>query len=122
MSSPMRIVSPTLRVSVSTSTPPWVRGGWPSLACPTSGRWSEWSRLHDVTAAPDGYRQWLTTQWPPDRMVAVQQDDLPGPGRPRMHDHRSTQVRRGGRDVPVRNGQDAVQLRLVAVLQSQLVA
>ena len=70
MSSPMRIVSPTLRVSVSTGTPPWVCGVAVRGDARPSGRCG-------CTIAQRPRK--LSAQRPPDGMRAVGQDDLAGP-------------------------------------------
>src|SRR5690349_3012086 len=81
MSSPMRIVSPTLRVSVST--------GYPSVGVVGA--------VHGVarTAAGGGERACpgsLSAERPPDRMPAVGEDDLAGPGGEGVHHDRRAQV------------------------------
>src|SRR3712207_9412096 len=93
MSSPMRIVSPTLRVSVSTGTPPWVCGGRP------------W-RCGCTIPQPSGE---LSAQGPPDGMCGVREDDLAGPAGDRVDDHRGAEGGRGRRDVAVRDGDAAVE-------------
>src|SRR5690242_8954777 len=110
MSSPILMVSPTLRVSVSTSTPPWV---WVAVHGCARDRAS--AVLHPVTgeAAPPGS---LSAQGAPDRMVAVGQHDLAGEPARRVHGQRRTQVRRRSSDVAVGNGDEAVQVRVGSFL------
>src|SRR6185437_13339659 len=111
MSSPMRIVSPTLRVSVSTSTPPWV------LSCRPWRRPGAGARR--IRPRPGPPRA-LSAQGAPDRMVAVGEHHLAGAPTRSGDGERSTQVRRRGGDVTVGHGHDAVQVGLHALIQPQL--
>src|SRR3954452_12671929 len=120
MSSPMRIVSPTLRVSVSTSTPPWV---WVAVHGCARERARSAVSLPEVQhaelrcAAPPGS---LSAQGAPDRMVAVVEHDLAGQAAGGVHDDRGAQVRRRPADVAVGHGDDAVQLGVGVLRQAEL--
>src|SRR3954447_25813185 len=108
MSSPMRMVSPTLRVRVSTGTPPWV---WLAVR----GRPRGGGRGAVTTP-----RASLSAQGTPDRMRAVREHDLPAEPRERVDRHGGPQVHRGGADVPAGDGQQAVQQRVAGMGQPQL--
>src|SRR3954452_15042278 len=100
MSSPIRIVSPTLRVRVSICYPSMGCGGLLARAVPRPAS--------------------LSAQGTPDRMRPVGEHDLAGARSGGVDDDGSPEVRRRGADVPVRDGQQAVQLRIGRVLQAQL--
>src|SRR4051794_33456383 len=62
----------------------------------------------------------LSAQGTPDRMRPVREHDLAGACGGGIDDDGSPEVRRRGADVPVRDGQQAVQRRIGRVLQAQL--
>src|SRR3712207_4722941 len=102
MSSPMRMVSPTLRVSVSTCTPPWVSGGRPWRA----------RRSGAEVASADATSQRLSAQAPPKGNGGVGLDHLPGPVRRGGDEHRGAEVGRGLGRVPAGDADEAEHLRL----------
>src|SRR4051812_45429698 len=112
MSSPIRMVSPTLRVSVSTCTPPWVCW-WPSLAVPGNRACSAVGArpYHDDTTPVD----WLSAHGLPNGMHAVGEHHLPGLVRHGIDHQRRAEVGRRRADVPVGHGDQAVQAGLGGV-------
>src|ERR1700712_1112225 len=112
MSSPILMVSPTLRVSVSMCTPPWV---WMAVHGGARSKRAEAGRTRGA-----GRLGSLSAQGAPDRMLTVGQHDLAGQAAGRIDDERSPQVGRRPGDVPLGNADDAVHLRFGLIGQVEL--